>query len=496
MQAHFSIRGMNPSSSELFDDGSYAEDDESFVYQDSDACIDDGFAVETHEAAVSDTSYTQAEVLQSVHDSAAHVMAVLSWHRTPAMLLLRHFKWNLAELQEKYFDRPEHVVAASKVSNCDDALNRNAAEAECGMCYDDVVAGAALTMSCAHTFCDSCWGAHLAYHLSHRGKDSIAVQCPDQSCRAFCGATAFQQLFGSDSKELRQYHKFLVDAFVDEHEHYTPCPAPGCELVTKLPVARSTLADMPSKAVHCLCGQDFCFKCGSVEHSPSTCEHLRKWRIKEKDDSETANWVAANTKPCPKCHKVTEKNGGCNHITCSQCQWGWCWVCEGPWSEHGSSYYKCNQFKQEKPDADQRKNATNELARYIHYYSRYRNHEKSQKLDNEILAKAQKTIADGLVGTSKSLAEIDYIAHTAKTLLRCRRVLMYAYIYAFYLEEAGPKELFEYNQAMLEHSTELLSEFVDAPEGKFTRQEVINRTGTAENMLKRLQEGCIDPSRH
>ena len=64
---------------------------------------------------------------------------------------------------------------------------------------------------------------------------------------------------------------------------------------------------------------------------------MKKWDQKCKDDSETANWLNANTKDCiaypspcglvgslsssspctlagPKCHTAIEKNGGCNHM--------------------------------------------------------------------------------------------------------------------------------------------------------------------------------------
>ncbi len=44
-----------------------------------------------------------------------------------------------------------------------------------------------------------------------------------------------------------------------------------------------------------------------------------KWKQKIQDDSETRNWMAANTKPCPKCGKPVEKNGGCNLVVC-QCR--------------------------------------------------------------------------------------------------------------------------------------------------------------------------------
>ena len=42
----------------------------------------------------------------------------------------------------------------------------------------------------------------------------------------------------------------------------------------------------------------------------------KKWKRKIQDDSETNNWLAANTKPCPKCGKPVEKNGGCNLVVC------------------------------------------------------------------------------------------------------------------------------------------------------------------------------------
>ena len=31
-------------------------------------------------------------------------------------------------------------------------------------------------------------------------------------------------------------------------------------------------------------------------------------------NSETSNWIAANTRECPKCHVTIEKDGGCNHM--------------------------------------------------------------------------------------------------------------------------------------------------------------------------------------
>lgn len=100
-----------------------------------------------------------------------------------------------------------------------------------------------------------------------------------------------------------------------------------------------------AKPVACHCGHVFCFVCGENWHDPVKCALLKKWQKKCDDDSETSNWIAANTKECPKCNATIEKDGGCNHMICKNqnCKADFCWVCLGPWEPHGSSWYNCNR---------------------------------------------------------------------------------------------------------------------------------------------------------
>lgn len=42
-------------------------------------------------------------------------------------------------------------------------------------------------------------------------------------------------------------------------------------------------------------------------HDPVTCTVLKRWQKKCADDSETSNWISANTKECPECHATIEK---------------------------------------------------------------------------------------------------------------------------------------------------------------------------------------------
>lgn len=71
------------------------------------------------------------------------------------------------------------------------------------------------------------------------------------------------------------------------------------------------------------------FLCGNDYHAPTDCETMKKWLVKCADDSETANYITANTKDCPGCHICIEKSGGCNHMQCWKCKFHFCWMCLG-----------------------------------------------------------------------------------------------------------------------------------------------------------------------
>jgi len=133
--------------------------------------------------------------------------------------------------------------------------------------------------------------------------------------------------------------------------------------------------------------------CGNYSHKPCDCDAATKWLVKASAESENVLWISANTKACPKCKKNIEKNHGCNHMQCVQCKWDFCWVCLGEWKEHGSAtggYYKCNLYENKKKDNSfseeeaKRENAKNELQRYMWYYERYANHERSMKLAEKL----------------------------------------------------------------------------------------------------------------
>lgn len=110
-----------------------------------------------------------------------------------------------------------------------------------------------------------------------------------------------------------RYRELLNRSYVDDDPSLRWCPHPGCEYAVRCYGVTQKSLDTLIPTVVCACGNKFCFGCGrDYDHSPCLCIIVKKWLQKCEDDSETANWIQANTKECPKCQATIEKNGGCN----------------------------------------------------------------------------------------------------------------------------------------------------------------------------------------
>ncbi len=125
---------------------------------------------------------------------------------------------------------------------------------------------------------------------------------------------------------MGRYQILLTRTYVDDRENLKWCPSPNCIYAVECGVKRRDLGrTVPSVA--CTCKHRFCFGCALADHQPAPCSLVKQWIKKCEDDSETANWISANTKECPKCSSTIEKNGGCNHMTCRKCKHEFCLEC-------------------------------------------------------------------------------------------------------------------------------------------------------------------------
>ena len=160
-------------------------------------------------------------------------------------------------------------------------------------------------------------------------------------------------------------------------------------------------------------------------------------------------------------------------MTCRMCSHEFCWLCMGLWSEHGSKtggYYNCNKYeemkkKDSKFESEERKrnDAKHELEKYMFYFERYNNHDKSEK-HARALRPIIKSKIELLHAVKKyPMSELEFLQMAVDEVIKCRQVLKWTYVFAFYLLDAKEKQLFEFLQENLEKNCDYLHELIEKP---------------------------------
>nr|OQO24589.1 hypothetical protein B0A51_09000 [Rachicladosporium sp. CCFEE 5018] len=410
---------------------------------DSDVEIDDDFgdddAFQTHEkdlrakrkAFEVEYSVYSPEDIQAQQDRQVdEVAGLLEQPKESTAILLRYMRWNKERLIEQYMDKQEEMLDKAGLS---EGMKSSPPRIEvkndfmCEICCED---GPGL-----QTFA-------MKLELSNTKSLDLLVTA-DLTDR---------------------YHQLLMRTYVDDKENLKWCPAPNCVFAVECGVKKRELGQIVP-TVTCGCKHSFCFGCTLTDHQPCPCSLVKRWMKKCEDDSETANWISANTKECPKCVSTIEKNGGCNHMTCRKCKHEFCWMCMGVWSEHGTSWYNCNRFEEKSGVGarDAQAKSRQSLERYLHYYNRYANHEQSAKLDKDIYHKTEKKMSLLQSASNMSWIEVQFLESASKALQQCRQTLKWTYAFAYYLARNNQTEIFEDNQKDLEMAVENLSKMFEKP---------------------------------
>ncbi|XP_064618837.1 E3 ubiquitin-protein ligase arih1-like isoform X2 [Lineus longissimus] len=407
------------------------------------------------------------EIVQHMVDCIKEVTQIVEIPATTTRILLNHFKWDKEKLLERFWDgnQDEMFRKACVISpyqkgkgtkkSSSKAPAATAQDLTCEICFLSMPISMMSGLECGHRFCMQCWAEYLTTKIMDEGMGQT-ISCAAHKCDILVDDASVMKLV-TDPRVKLKYQHLITNSFVECNRLMRWCPAPDCGNAVKT-------AYYDSKPVTCSCGYTFCFACGENWHDPVKCKWLRKWIKKCDDDSETSNWIAANTKECPRCHVTIEKDGGCNHMVCKNqnCKADFCWVCLGPWEPHGSSWYNCNRYDEEEAKkarcAQERSRAA--LQRYLFYCNRYLNHMQSLKFEHKLYASIR-TKMEEMQQHNMSWIEVQFLKKAVDVLCLCRQTLMYTYVFAFYLMKNNQSIIFETNQKDLELSTEQLSEYLE-----------------------------------
>ena len=85
---------------------------------------------------------------------------------------------------------------------------------------------------------------------------------------------------------------------------------------------------------------------------------FENWHVKEKcekkEEEDFKIWKKDKIiNQCPNCKMWTEKNEGCNHMTCVECKFQWCWLCGGKYESNHYTKGKRNGLQFYKPKSEE-----------------------------------------------------------------------------------------------------------------------------------------------
>jgi hypothetical protein len=202
---------------------------------------------------------------------------------------------------------------------------------------DMVLTKTYLELPCQHRFCRTCFTNYI--RMLATSPHSAAERRPTcQVCMRQLTLNTIR-LGVSDIKVWERYEQMILLAALRSFGSALKfCPRPGCTSATLCEAEDGCLPF----AVSCQdpqCSMKICFLCGEQwddAHEGRTCAKANEIRkSKNPDLAALATWSAnSGVKNCPKCNVRVEKNGGCNHMTCSQCSFQYCWTCLKNWSGH------------------------------------------------------------------------------------------------------------------------------------------------------------------
>jgi len=414
-----------------------------------------------------------------------------------AKLLLQYYNWNKDRATSEYFMGDQTVVrinAGIDPPEEDQVMLEH--EIECPICMEDLPASSVAALTCGHNVCVECWSDYILE--SSKNRDCFKLKCPCSDCPVAVTTTRLLQLGlqQSDVSQLEERQdRFRLKNYVEASKNLQSCLGPGCNLVQKILSSKETLSD-----IICLCDYVYCIRCLQPGHRPCPCDVAETWIEKATSEAENMQWILAKTKKCPKCRVPIEKNQGCNHMTCRNCRFEFCWLCKGDWKEHGSAtggFYKCNIYEKNRntgsvsKEEQAQQDAKSELERYSFYFTRYDNHYRAISQMQKTLDIAESRMGELMSKYKWKPNEASFIKDAASTIMDCRRLLAWTYPIGYYMAEGFPqRDLFHQYQKDLEIYTEHLHGLAEQPLEVFQdndkRSEVINYQRVIQKYRDRL----------
>ena len=230
---------------------------------------------------------------------------------------------------------------------------------------------------CGHKFCVECLKMQICNSFQLTSANSIPVKCV--KCKTIIINNDIFEIIIPNTPEYEFIMNKLITIFmlknsaeinynIQKKFYWCPNKKENCNYIYN-----SQMKDMGETVMTCPnCYCKICLLCNdildpNIPHNPD-CQS----KLYSTLSSENRSWILKNSKDCPMCHTVYEKNQGCNHMTCTICRppTHFCYICgnilnnENPLKHFSDKESKCynrlwDDEKKEEDNVDDEENEEN-----------------------------------------------------------------------------------------------------------------------------------------
>jgi hypothetical protein len=194
---------------------------------------------------------------------------------------------------------------------------------KCQICYEDQSKENFFKMlKCNHEFCLPCVIGYITQKINCN--QTIDIKCPTE-CGEIFPEVEIKKILQRSPDLYDKYEKFSTMAKLNKDPNVRWCVTPECK--------GYMIGDKSNNKLVCgICKNAMCFLCRNAWHDGLQCEDAMNIEFKKYIER-------VEVKECPKCKTKIEKNEGCNHMTCTRCNYQFCWICCKQYTKRHYKWY-------------------------------------------------------------------------------------------------------------------------------------------------------------
>ncbi|EEF52514.1 Protein ariadne-1, putative [Ricinus communis] len=449
---------------------------------------------------------TRESLLAAQREDICRVMDLLSLKEYQARSLLIYHRWDVDRVLQLFIENgKDKLYAEAGVTiidhNDDFFLSQFSSVVECTICFDDVSASEVTAMDCGHFFCNICWTQHFIVKINEG--QSRRVRCMEPKCNAVCDDAKIRRLVYANNPILAEkFDRFLSESYIEDNKKVKWCPSvPHCGNAIRVEDDEPCEVECACGKQFCFsCLSDIHSPCSCIMWE------LWSKKCRDDSATVNWITVHAKPCPkCHK--SIEKSGGcNLVSCVCGQAFCWLCGSATGrdhTWTTIAN--HSCGRYKEDRVKKTEL--AKRYLDRYIHYHNRYQAHLESLKLESKLKEIIEEKIAilEQRESKSKDFSWIMNglcILFRSRQILSVTYAFAY-YMFGdeFHNNEMTDKEkeikknLFENQQQQFEGNIEKLSLFLDEQFDKYEEDEIVDLrmriiavSGSTDNLCRNLYD--------